>query len=137
MTVVASISEVAVSRIAAEVALVTKEELTIPDRVVTETTSVDQDQTAADTVTLVRKVVKVVAAKGEVEMTGAEIPTAKEEEITSTVAAKVNVSIDTAVVLVEEEEVVVESIVIVIEEMNQLIPVLRLVWRNVTPVDPS
>lgn len=140
MIVVASIKEAAaaaVSRTAAEVALATKEDLPITDRVVTGTTIVDRDQTAADMVTSVMKAAMVVAATGEVEMTGAENPTAKEEAIITAAAAKETVSIDTVVVLVEEEVVVVEIIVIVIDETNQLMPVLRLVWRSVTPVDPS
>lgn len=140
MIVVASIKEAAaaVSRTAAEVALATKEDLPITDRVVTGTTIVDRDQTAADMVTSVMKAAMVVAATGEVEMTGAENPTAKEGAIIIAAAAKETVSIDTVVVLVEqEEEVVVEIIVIVIDETNQLMPVLRLVWRSVTPVDPS
>lgn len=161
MIVVASIKEAAaaVSRTAAEVALATKEDLPITDRVVTGTTVmitmeeailtetadvqiifmiVDRDQTAADMVTSVMKAAMVVAATGEVEMTGAENPTAKEGAIITAAAAKETVSIDTVVVLVEqEEEVVVEIIVIVIDETNQLMPVLRLVWRSVTPVDPS
>lgn len=142
MIVVASTREAAaaVSRIAAEVALATKEHRKVTDRVVTGTTIVDQGQIAADMVTSAMKAAMVVvAATGEVEMTGVEMVTAKEEEITTAAAAKETVSIDTAavVVVVLVVEVVAETTVIVIDETNQSMPARRSVWRNVTPVDPS